>query len=329
MTIYARDWIEYHSVTTPDKIAMIDLMSNRKFTYADVHERAARVAGFLKSKGIKKGDRVAFLCLNTTDVMELIFGCWRIGAICLALNFRLTPPELAFILNDSETTMILVDKPFEPIGEATKALTNVKHWVDTDGLGGDSGYERGLAEANPIYTFEPQSIEEQCLLMYSSGTTGMPKGVIITHGMLEFTTASTARLPDSGPDQVSLNNMPLFHIGGLNVTALPSLSVGGTAVIMRMFDPDATLKAINNPDLGINLLFMVPAAYNAMKVHPEVETTDFSRIVTALCGAETVPVSLVEWWLEKGVVIQEGYGMTETAAGGCWSSINALIDSHC
>jgi len=316
MTIYARDWIEYHSVTTPDKIAMIDLMSNRKFTYADVHERAARVAGFLKSKGIKKGDRVAFLCLNTTDVMELIFGCWRIGAICLALNFRLTPPELAFILNDSETTMILVDKPFEPIGEATKALTNVKHWVDTDGLGGDSGYERGLAEANPIYTFEPQSIEEQCLLMYSSGTTGMPKGVIITHGMLEFTTASTARLPDSGPDQVSLNNMPLFHIGGLNVTALPSLSVGGTAVIMRMFDPDATLKAINNPDLGINLLFMVPAAYNAMKVHPEVEATDFSRIVTALCGAETVPVSLVEWWLEKGVVIQEGYGMTETAAGG-------------
>jgi len=195
-------------------------------------------------------------------------------------------------------------------------LTNVKHWVDTDGLGGDSGYERGLAEANPIYTFEPQSIEEQCLLMYSSGTTGMPKGVIITHGMLEFTTASTARLPDSGPDQVSLNNMPLFHIGGLNVTALPSLSVGGTAVIMRMFDPDATLKAINNPDLGINLLFMVPAAYNAMKVHPEVEATDFSRIVTALCGAETVPVSLVEWWLEKGVVIQEGYGMTETAAGG-------------
>jgi len=112
MTIYARDWIEYHSVTTPDKIAMIDLMSNRKFTYADVHERAARGAGFLKSKGIKKGDRVAFLCLNTTDVMELIFGCWRIGAICLALNFRLTPPELAFILNDSEINRLnLLAKP--------------------------------------------------------------------------------------------------------------------------------------------------------------------------------------------------------------------------
>jgi len=316
MTIYARDWIEYHAVTTPDKIAMVDLMSERNFTYAQAHERVAKVAGFLKSKGIKKGDRVAFLCLNTTDVMELIFGCWRIGAVCLALNFRLTPTELSYILNDSETSMVLVDKPFEPVGEATKALTNVEHWVDTDGLGGDSSYEEGLAAATPIYEFEEQSYDDQCLLMYSSGTTGMPKGVIITHGMLEFTVASAARLPDSGPHQVSLNNMPLFHIGGLNVTALPSIAVGGTCVVMRLFDPTATLKAIDNADLGINMLFMVPAAYNAMKAHPDVDKTDFSRVVTALCGAETVPVSLVEWWLEKNVIIQEGYGMTETAAGG-------------
>ena len=117
MTIFARDWIDYHSVTTPNKIAMIDLMSERRFTYKELHERAGRVAGFLKSKGIQKGDRVAYLCLNTTDVMELIFGCWRIGAVCLALNFRLTPPELAFILNDSETSMVLVDEPFKQLGD--------------------------------------------------------------------------------------------------------------------------------------------------------------------------------------------------------------------
>ena len=178
MAIYSRDWIEYHSKTTPDKLAMVDLMSERHFTYTDLHERTGRVAGFLKSKGIQKGDRVAFLCLNTSDVMELVFGCWRIGAICLALNFRLTPPELAFILNDSETSMVLVDKPFEPVGEATKALTNVEHWVDTDGLGGDSGYERGLAAATPIYSYEPQDIEDQCLLMYSSEQLACLRGLL-------------------------------------------------------------------------------------------------------------------------------------------------------
>ncbi|MDG1126005.1 MAG: class I adenylate-forming enzyme family protein, partial [Hellea sp.] len=77
MSLEARDWIEYHAKSTPDKTAMIDLMSKRNFSYKETHERVARVSGFLKSKGIKPGDRVAFLCLNTTDVMELIFGCWR------------------------------------------------------------------------------------------------------------------------------------------------------------------------------------------------------------------------------------------------------------
>ena len=110
--------------------------------------------------------------------------------------------------------------------------------------------------------------------------------------------------------------MPLFHIGGLNVTALPSIWVGGTCVIMRMFDPDATIKAISNPDLGISVIFCVPAAYNAMRASALIETADFSRINVALCGAETVPEALINWWLEKGIIIQEGYGMTETAAAG-------------
>ena len=316
MALAAYDWIEYHAVTTPDKRAMFDLFSGRDFSYAQMHERVAQCAGMLKDKGIKPGDRVAFLCLNTTDVMELVFGCWRVGAICLALNFRLTPPELAFILNDSDASMVLVDAPFAPIAEAAKALTSVTHWVGTDGMGGASDYEAGLAAADPIYDYHPQSLEDQCLLMYSSGTTGAPKGVIITHAMLDFTASAAVRIGESGPADVTLNNMPLFHIGGLNVTALPSIWVGGTCVIMRMFDPDATIKAISNPDLGISVIFCVPAAYNAMRASALIETADFSRINVALCGAETVPEALINWWLEKGITIQEGYGMTETAAAG-------------
>ena len=234
---------------------MYDLASGRDFSYSQMNERVARVAGMLRETGIQPGDRVAFLCLNTSDVMELIFGCWRVGAVCLALNFRLTPPELAFILNDSEASMVLVDAPFAPLAEPTKSLTNVEHWVMTDGVGGESDYEAGLASATPVYDYHPQALADQCLLMYSSGTTGAPKGVIITHAMLDFTASAAARLGATGPDDVSLNNMPLFHIGGLNVTALPSLWMGGTCVIMRMFDADTTIKAISNPDLGISVMF--------------------------------------------------------------------------
>ena len=317
MTIFVQDWVKYQAGTIADKTAMIDLASSRKYSYGQMHERVAKVAGFLKANGIKQGDRVAFLALNTTDVMELIFGCWRIGAICLALNFRLTPPELAYILNDSDSAMVLVDAPFNQLAEATKPLTKVTHWVGTDGVGGDSDFETGLAAAAPIYDMIEQDIEDQCLLMYSSGTTGSPKGIIITHAMLDHTNSSGVRAGMASRHKVALNNMPVFHIAGLNVTSLPVIWAGGTCVMMRLFDPAATLKAIDSAELGINSLFMVPAAYNALKAHPDVDRIDFSRIETAGCGAETVPEILVKWWLDKGIVIQEGYGMTETAAAGC------------
>lgn len=320
MTIFVEDWVKHHAETTPEHIAMIDLAGSRKFNYAQMHERVARVAGFLKHKGIKPGDRVGFLTLNTTDVMELIFGCWRLGAICLALNFRLTPPELAYILNDAECSLVLVDTPFEGLADATKPLTNVAHWTDTDGAGGASDFEAGLAQALPIYDMIEQDIETQSLLMYSSGTTGKPKGVIITHAMIDFAISAGSRTGLSSPSMITLNNMPIFHIAGLNVTSLPTIWSGGTCVMMRMFDADATLKAIDDAALNINSVFMVPAAYNALKAHPDVEKIDFSRLDVALCGAETVPEILVKWWLDKGIVIQEGYGMTESCAAGCMLS---------
>ena len=142
--------------------------------------------------------------------------------------------------------MVLVDDPFAGVAKATKEhCPSVKHWVGTTGVGKESEWEAGLAAADPIYDFYPQTYEDQGLLMYSSGTTGNPKGVIITHGMMEFTNAGTARIGDSSPNRVSLNNMPLFHIGGLGVTALPAIWIGGTIVMMRMFDVGATLAAIH------------------------------------------------------------------------------------
>ena len=311
------DWVEYHQFTKPDAPALIDLEGGRRFSYAELHQRAGRVAGMLEARDIGPGDVVAFLCLNTTDVMEFIVGCWRVGAICLAMNYRLAPPELAYILNDSGTKLVLVDEPFRPLAAAAVAQAGtVDHVIHTQGMGGESEYEAALAEATPRLSMHPQGYADQCLLMYSSGTTGRPKGVIITHGMIEFTNNGTARVMEGGPDRVSLNNMPLFHIGGLQVTALPTLWVGGCCVVMRMFDINRTLEAISDPELNIDTLFMVPAAFNAMRVHPNLESFDFSRIKVALSGGETVPEPLSHFWLSKGLTILEGYGMTETCAAG-------------
>lgn len=317
MTFEAIDWVAHHAHAAPNKLAMIELAGGRKFTYAQMHQRVGRAAAMLKANGIKKGDRVGYLTLNSSDTLEIIFGCWRIGAVCLAINFRLTPPEIAFILDNAECALVIVDTPFMPIAKALAGKTAVKTWIETDGMGGESDYETALAKAEPILDYEPQSLSDQCMLMYSSGTTGTPKGVIITHGMMYFSAAAGSGPAENSISVTSLSNMPLFHIGGLNVSATPIIWIGATTVIMRMFDPEATLDAINDPELGITSLFMVPAAYNALRAHPKSEATDFSRITSAICGAETVPTALVNYWLERGVIIQEGYGMTETAAAGC------------
>lgn len=317
MAILATDWIEYHARSIPGKTALIDMHSGRTFDYASFNDRVARVAGMLTDHGIKKGDRVGFLMLNSSDLFEVMFGCWRVGATVLALNFRLTLPEWQYIINNAEASMIIYDDAFAQAAGALKTQTTVKHWLNSDMQGGDSAYERGLATATPIYEMTEQTLDDQCMLMYSSGTTGMPKGVIITHGMIYFSPASGTRLGGGDIDAVTLNNMPLFHIGAIVTTAIPAMWLGSTAVIQRMFDVEQTLDAINDPALGITTLFMVPAAYNGMRLHPKGQSTDFSRIETALCGAETVPTQLIQFWMQRGLVLQEGYGMTETTGNGC------------
>ncbi|MGJ8564730.1 MAG: acyl-CoA synthetase [Alphaproteobacteria bacterium] len=317
MPIATTDWVAHHARVKRDYPALIDLHSKREFSYGQMHDRVGRVAGMLRDNGVKRGDRVAFLMLNSTDLIEIVFGCWRIGAICVALNFRLTASELTFILNNSETDVLIYDSAFAPLMGALQKSTEVKHYILSDCAGGDTDYEKGLASTTPVMEMIDQTLNDSCLLMYSSGTTGTPKGVIITHGMMYFTPASGARAGGTYPDNVTLSNMPLFHIGALNVTGCPSVWIGGTQVIMRVFDPQATLDAINDPALGVTSLFMVPAAYNVMRTLPGIEDVDFSRIRNAITGAETVPTELVNWWYEKGVVLQEGYGMTETAAAGC------------
>ncbi len=317
MAIAANDWVAYHAKVKKDHPAMIDLHSGRRFSYSDMHERVARTAGMLRAKGVKPGDRVAFLMLNSSDLMEVIFACWRMGAICVALNFRLTASELTFILNNSETETLIFDSAFAPMMDALRKSTEVKNYIETLCTGGTSDYEDGLAAAEPVYDYHPQTLDDICMLMYSSGTTGTPKGVIITHGMMYFAPASAVRAGGMSPDNVALANMPLFHIGALNVSGSPSIWLGATVVIMRLFDPAETLAVIDDAELGVTSLFMVPAAYNVLRTLPNIEAIDFSRIQNAITGAETVPTDMVNWYYDKGIIIQEGYGMTETAAAGC------------
>lgn len=309
------DWIAHNANNLPEKTATVELPSNRRQTYAQMHERVGRVADWLISLGVRPGDRVGLLALNSVDTLDIVFATWRIGAVHLALNFRLTPSELDYIIGNAEPDVLIYD---QELTNTVEALTvRVKHLVDLEGQGDESMFEAAIAGRDPVLEMVPLEPEDQCMLMYSSGTTGLPKGVIITHGMMlwaQFNAASSMRC---GEDMVSFTVMPLFHIGGLQVFTCPALFNGGTAVVMRTFDPGAALAAFDSEALAITHFLGVPAIFNALRDHPKNPDTDFSRIQVMLAGAEAVPEALVNWWYERGVVIQEGYGMTENVASCC------------
>ncbi len=318
------DWIEHGAANQPDKLATVELPSGRRQTYARMHERVGRIAGWLKSLGVEPGDRVGLLALNSSDALDIIFATWRIGAVHLALNFRLTPTELDFIVGNADPKVLIHDRDNAP---TVKALSvSIEHIIESDGLGGDTDFEAQVAAAEPILSIVPLKAEDQCMLMYSSGTTGQPKGVIMTHGMMVWASINATSSLACSEDMVSLAVMPLFHIGGLQVFTFPALYASGTAVVMRAFEPGATLEAFSDPKLGVTHFLGVPAIFNALRDHPDNSKADLSRLRCVLAGAEAVPETLVRWWHERGLTIQEGYGMTENVASCCVLGKSDVVD---
>ncbi|MEZ5552265.1 MAG: long-chain fatty acid--CoA ligase [Pseudomonadales bacterium] len=309
------DWIAHNAINLPEKTATVELPSGRQQTYAQMHERVGRIAGWLQTLGVRRGDRVGVLALNSVDTLDILFATWRLGAVHLALNFRLTPSELDYIIGNAEPDVLIHDRA---LIDTVDALTvTIDHAIETEGQGAESAFEAAIAEADPILEMVELEPEDQCMLMYSSGTTGLPKGVIINHGMMHWAQFNAGAAMFCTEDMVSLAVMPLFHIGGLQVFTCPALFAGGTAVIMRSFDPGAALDAFDSADLGVTHFLGVPAIFNALRDHPKNPGTDFSRVRVMLAGAEAVPEALVNWWYRRGVVIQEGYGMTENVASCC------------
>ena len=303
MTDVVVDWIAHHAKTTPRKTATIDLASGRHHSYADMQDRVGRIADFLREAGVGRGDRVGLIALNSTDILDIIFATWRVGAVHLALNFRLTPSELTFIVGDAAPKLIFVDQAFASLKDALAPQNPDLHWVELDGIGGETELETAIAAARPVAAMIDQSPADQAMLMYSSGTTGRPKGVVISHGMVMAAVINEAINFEADRNTVSYAVMPLFHIGAMMGFSVPAMFFGATAVVERTFEPGAMIEAITSEEYGVTHFLALPAIYNAMRMHPACEKADFSRIVIAAGGAEPMPEPVLRWWYEHGVPI--------------------------
>ena len=312
--VRAYDWIGHHANQRPHKEAVRDLGTGRSFSYTQLDRRVDAAAAYLRSLGIGRGDRVAVLAHNGVEYFDIQFACARTGSIAVLLNWRLTVTELEYILNDSSPSLLVHDLSFSDAAEELQRRCGIGSLLAIDSGGAVNPYEETLARFDGDDGGREELTHDDVItIMYTSGTTGHPKGAMITHGMNFWNAVNLGFPVGVGLDTVHLNVLPLFHTGGLNCYSNPVLHAGGTVVIMKTFDPSETLRVLGDPAHGITHFFAVPAPYQFMMQHPDFEFTDLSRLRVAGVGGAPCALTIMEAWAGRGVLMAQGFGMTETS----------------
>lgn len=285
---------------TPDATAFEDIISGRRMSYAELDERASRCARVLADCGVTAGDRVVILCRNRIEFFEVMFACAKLAAILTPLNWRAPMTEWAPLIADCDPKLVVYGREDEAV------LTLLDD--ATGGLGLDDDYEALLAEASPLATEPRWRADAAWTLLYTSGTTGLPKAVIQTYQMAAVNAFHVSQAFGVRSGDRTLNFLPLFHAAGIQLVTLPTLIAGGTVAVLPGFDVERTVDLLPRMDV----FFAVPAVYQALALHRSFDEADFSHVRAWGCGGAPLPDTLVERFAAKGVRVCNGYGMTET-----------------
>jgi len=340
-------WTWANARWRPEQTALVE-GDGRTLTYRQLEQRVDRLARSLSRLGVCAGDRVALLLATSHEAVELVLATARLGAIAVPLNFRLAPPELAFMLRDSGSRLLFWDREFSALAGALEKAgpLPVERWIAIGPpyealLAGKAGVAAaapaageaaaaapeapaaGEAAAAPDSEAAPETtaaatarppIEEGTahLIMYTAGTTGLPKGVVLTHGST-FWQAMNAVALGLLPGMVGLCALPLFHVGGLNGSVLPMLYIGGTVVLQRRFDPGETLSLIERH--WVQGMVGVPAMFQLLAAHPRFAAADLSSLLVLTSGGAPLPRHTIELYRQRGILFRQGYGLTEAAPG--------------
>jgi fatty-acyl-CoA synthase len=297
-------WIERWAAFAPDRPAII--CDGESLSYAALDAMIGRIAGGLRAHAnVGRGDRVAFLGANCPEMIALTFACARLGAMVVPLNWRLAPPEHGYILDQSGAGVLVCEPDFMPVGEAVAGSAADLRLLST---APDSGL---FAAAPDTMRTPPVDGATPLLVVYTSGTTGRPKGAVLTQDALLWNAVNSTHMHDLTSADRVLTTAPLFHVGGLNIQTLPALHVGATVLLHRRFDAGAVLNAIaaDQPTLAV----LVPAQIQAMVDHPNWAKTDLASLRMVTTGSTIVPLAVIDAFHARDVPVGQVYGSTETA----------------
>ncbi|WP_037144413.1 acyl-CoA synthetase [Rhodococcoides fascians] len=308
-------WIRRRTRQCPHATAIE--FRDERLTFRELDDRTTRLAHALRDIGVRKGDRVGILSPNHPAYLEVLFSCGILGAIFVPLNARLTAPEVEFAVDDAGLSVLVHSAALTEV--ATQAVS--RRSVNRIILGAE--YDAVIAQASSTRIDEPVSGDDRCFIMYTSGTTGRPKGVVMTHSNILFAVLNPILDLDLCSDEIALVCAPLFHTAALDMVALPVLFKGGAVVIEEGFDADRVLSILESR--AITYTFGVPTILDALVAHERWDVTDLSALRRVVVAAAPVPPRTLRAYSERGVKMCQGYGLTESGPG---ATILASVDAE-
>jgi fatty-acyl-CoA synthase len=323
--MHAADLLSKRAELTPDRVALVELETGCRYTYAELNARANRLANFLRTRlDVQPGDRVSILAKNSVVYLDLLYGLPKIGAIFAPFNWRLTAHELAYMVDDLAPSVLFCEPEFAAVAEelcrgAPGLLIVALRGATVAGALDYAAETVAAAAAEPVRP--DMDLETPCCILYTSGTTGHPKGAIIPHRQVLFNAINTVISWGLTEHDVSPVFTPLFHAGGLFAFLTPILYVGGRIVLARAFDPAATLRTIT--DERCTAILGVPTLFQMWLDSEGFAAADFRHVHFFINGGAACPPQLVQAWRDqKGVVFRQGYGLTEVGVN-CFSATDA------
>jgi fatty-acyl-CoA synthase len=316
-------WPARRARISPDRTALVQ--PDRALTYAALADRVGRLAGALSRLGVRPGDRVAYLGVNDITVFETLFATARCGAIFVPLNYRLSPVEIRYMLGDSGAS-VLVHSPDTDELLKDPLPDTLRHVVATDPASCPAGgldFEAELATSGALPATEVR-LEDPCLLLYTSGTTGRPKAAVLTHANLTWNTVNQLAHLDVLSSDKALCIAPLFHCVGLGQITLPTLFKGGSVEPVAKVDPGTILARIG--EAGITSFSAVPTMLEMLWRHEAWDRTNLSSLTCVVYGGSPVAERVARAWLDRGVRLLQGYGMTEASPGVSMGTHEGTLD---
>jgi fatty-acyl-CoA synthase len=317
-------WPGRRARISPDRTALSD--PRRALSYAELADRTARLAGALRRLGVRPGDRVAYLGVNGVEVFETFFATWLLGAIAVPLNYRLSGTEIRYMLEDAGATALVHSADTDALVAAAPLPAGVHTVLAVQPASCPAGgldYEAEIASGPALAAEPPVGLDDPALLLYTSGTTGRPKGAVLTHGNLTWNTINYLAHVDVLSTDRALCIAPLFHCVGISQVTLPTLFKGGSVELLAKADPGLVLERVSAA--RITSFSAVPTMLQMMCEHPAWDTADLSSLAVVQYGGSPVQERVARAWLDRGVRLLQGYGMTEAAPGVYMSTHDSTV----